>query len=289
MARLVGNPALDRYTVDAVDRALTVLELVRDGGRPLSLLEISRQLGIVKSSAFRLLRTLERRGYVERADGDGHYSLGSNSLRFGRATIPHRPLSELALPHMRRLLDRFGETLNLGVLRDGEVLYLEMLESPHSFRMAAKLGSQSPVHCSALGKALAAHLGDEDVDQIIRKRGLPALTSRTITSGAAWKRELARTRSRGYSEDNGETEPGASCIGAPLFGADGGVVGAISLSGPASRVRALKARAVPALVEACGAISRALGHSVSAVQRRGGERRPRVMTVRRRLLTSRRG
>ncbi len=289
MPRPVANLDLDRYTVGVVDRALTVLELVRDAGRPLSLLEVSHQLGITKSSAFRLLRTLERRRYVERADGDGRYSLGSNSLTFAHATITHRPLSEVALPHMRRLLDRFGETINLGVLRDGEVLYLEMLESPHSFRMAAKLGSHSPVHSSALGKAMAGYLPDEDVDEIIRKRGLRALTSRTITSPAAWKRELARMRARGYSEDNGETEPDASCIGAPLFGAGGRVVGAISLSGPASRVRALKSRAVPALVEACSAISRALGHSVSAVHRGGGERRSRGGTVRRPLLTSRRG
>ncbi|MGQ0551207.1 MAG: IclR family transcriptional regulator [Armatimonadota bacterium] len=280
---------LDRYTVNVVDRALTVLELIMDAGRPLSLQEISRRLNIVKSSVFRLLCTLERRGYVERVGGDGRYSLGSNSLRFGYATMPHTPLSEVALPHMRRLLDRFGETLNLGVLRDGEVLYLEMLESPHSFRMAASLGSRSPVHSSALGKAMAAYLPDEDVDQIIRTRGLPALTHRTLTSRVAWKRELARTRARGYSEDNGETELEASCIGAPLFGADGRVVGAISLSGPVSRVRALKPHAVPALVDACGSISRALGHSVSAMQRKGGERRPRSTIVRRPPLARRRG
>lgn len=280
---------LDRYAVEVVDRALAILELLRDARAPLGLQEISSRLGLVKSSGFRLLCTLERRGYVERAEGNGRYQLGAKWLLYSHGPARRRPLSEIALPHMHRLLETFGETVNLGVLRDEEVLYLEMLESSHSFRMAARLGSRSPVHSSALGKAIAAHLGEEDVDQIIRKRGFPALTSRTITSIAAWKRELARTRSRGYSEDNGETEPEASCIGAPLFGADGRVVGAISLSGPASRVRALKAHAVPALVEACGAISRALGHSVPAVQRRGGERRPRGTTVRRPLLTSRRG
>lgn len=286
-----SSPAhyLDRYAIAAVDRALAILELLRDAGRPLSLLEISRRLGMVKSSGFRFLCTLERSGYVERLDGDGRYQLGSDWLRFGRDIPTQRPLSELALPHMRRLRDRFGETLNLGVVRDGEVLYLEMLESPHSFRMAARLGSRSPVHSSALGKAVAAYVSEEDVDQVIRTHGLPALTSKTITSPAAWKRELARTRARGYSEDNGETEPEASCIAAPLFGADGQVVGAISLSGPASRIRALKPRALPALVEACGAISRALGHSASAIQRKGGGRRSRSTIVRRPPLARRRG
>jgi len=288
MPRPASTRDLDRYVVDVVDRALTVLELLGDAGQPLSLLEISRRLGLVKSTGFRLLCTLEHRGYVERVDGNGRYQLGSRVLQFGRGAMTNRPLSEVALPHMRRLLERFGETLNLGVLRDGEVMYLEMLESPHSFRMAARLGSRSPVNSSALGKAMTAYLADEEIVQIMRGRGLPALTSKTITSPAAWKRELARTRARGYSEDNGETEPDASCIAAPVFGADGRVVGAISLSGPASRVRALKPRAVPALVEACGAISRALGHTAPAMPKRGGGRRPKT-TVRQPLLSPSRG
>jgi IclR family acetate operon transcriptional repressor len=257
---------LNRYAVDVVDRALAILELLRDAGRPLGLQEISQRLGIVKSSGFRLLCTLERRGYVERLDG--RYQLGVIWRSYGR-TIPHHSLTELALPYMHRLLDRFGETINLGVLRDGEVVYLEILESRYSFRMAARVGARAPVHSSALGKAIAAYLPDDEVDAIIRKQGLPRLTPRTITTPTAWRRELARTRARGYAEDEGETEPEASCIGAPIFGADGRVVAAISLSGPTSRIRAMKSTAVPVLVEACHAISRALGYDISTA-RRGG-------------------
>ncbi|MDR7522593.1 MAG: IclR family transcriptional regulator [Armatimonadota bacterium] len=254
--------ALDRYTVRVVDRALEVLELLRDAGRPLALHEISNRLGIVKSSGFRLLCTLERRGYVERADSNGGYRLGARLLSYRDASMTHRPLTEVALPHMHRLHEAFGETINLGVLRDGEVLYLEMLESPHSFRMAARIGTRSPMHSTALGKAIAAYLPAEEVEAIIRVRGLPALTPRTITSPAGFRRELARIKARGYSEDNGETEPEASCLGAPIFGASGEVVGAISLSGPTSRVRPIKAKAARALVEACAAISRGMGFGV---------------------------
>ncbi len=261
---------LDRYAVHVVDRALDVLELLRDAGRPLGLQEISARLGMVKSSGFRLLCTLERRGYVERLDDGSRYQLGAKWLSYRNGATTHRSLTEIALPHMRLLLDAYGETVNLGVLRDGEVLYLEMLESPHSLRMAARAGTRSPVHSTALGKAIAAYLPEEEIDAIIPARGLPARTARTITSPAAWKRELARTRARGYSEDNAENEPEASCIGAPIFGADGQVVGAISLSGPTSRVRALKPAAARALVQACSAISRALGHGVSAVPHKGG-------------------
>ena len=166
MPTATASRDLDRYVVEVVDRAFDVLELLKNTGRALGLQEISQRLEMVKSSCFRLLCTLERRGYVERLDGA--YQLGLTLRAFGRGA-PHRPLTELALPHMRRLLEQFGETINLGVLRDGEVLYLEMLESPHSFRMTARVGARSPVHSSALGKAIAAHLPGNEVDAIVRQ------------------------------------------------------------------------------------------------------------------------
>lgn len=255
----------DRYRVRVVDRALDVLEAVRDAGRPMRLEEISRRLSVAKSSAFRLLCTLERRGYVERHDGGRQYRLGPRWLSYRDVGARHAPLTEAAIPQMRHLLDAFKETVNLGVLSDGEVLYLEMLESSHSFRMAAAVGTRSPVHSTALGKAIAAHLPPSDLDRLIRTRGLHALTPRTITSPAAWKRDLARTRVRGFSDDNGETEAGAACLGAPIFGPDGEVVGAISISGPTSRMRPIKRAAARALVQACASISRALGHNSRSV------------------------
>jgi len=265
VSELAISRQFDRYRVHVVDRALDVLEAVRDAGRPLGLEEVSRRLGVAKSSAFRLLCTLERRGYVERLEKGGRYRLGPRWLSYRDVGARHAPLTEAAIPHMRRLLDAYKETVNLGVLSDGEVLYLEMLESSHSFRMAAAVGTRSPVHCTALGKAIAAHLPPADVDRIIRTRALHALTPHTITSPAAWKRELAKTRARGFSEDNGETEAGASCLAAPILGPDGDVVGAVSMSGPTSRVRPIKRAAARALVNACASISRALGHNGRSV------------------------
>jgi IclR family acetate operon transcriptional repressor len=265
MSDSIISRQFDRYRVHVVDRALDVLEAVRDAGRPLRLEEVSRRLGVAKSSAFRLLCTLERRGYVERHDEGGRYRLGLRWLSYRDVGARHAPLTEAAIPHMRRLLDTFKETVNLGVLNDGEVLYLEMLESSHSFRMAAAVGTRSPVHSTALGKAIAAHLPAADIDRLIRTRGLRALTPHTTTSPAAWKRELARTRARGFSEDNGETEAGATCLGATILGPDGDVVGAVSISGPTSRVRPIKRAAARALVNACASISRALGHSSRSV------------------------
>src|SRR2546422_9166824 len=151
-----------------------------------------------------------------------------------RGPAGHRRLMDTALPHMERLLEKFEETVNLGVWRDGEVLYLVMLESPHAFRMTARVGARSPVHSTALGKAIAAYLPEDEVGTVLRARRFPALTSRTITSPAAWRRELTRIRVRGMAEDNGETEPEASCIAAPIFDAGGGARGGVHHS-PAPR------------------------------------------------------
>jgi IclR family acetate operon transcriptional repressor len=171
---------------------------------------------------------------------------------------------------MQQLLAEFLETVNLGVLRDGQVFYVEMLESPHTFRMAARIGMRASIHSTALGKAIAAFLPKDEVAGLTKVHGLPALTSRTITTSTLWKRELARIRSKGYSEDDEETEAGASCLGAPIFRGPGGeVVGALSISGPSSRVRAMKNRAVRALVRACEATSRALGYRGASVGQRG--------------------
>lgn len=267
--RPATHSSVNRYSVRVVGRAFDVLELLRDTDRALSLGEISRRLGLVKSSGFRLLRTLESRGYVERVGDDGRYHLGPESMTFVRGPAGHRQLMETALPHMQRLLEQFGETVNLGILRDGEVLYLEMLESPHAFRMTARVGARSPVHATALGKAIAAFMPEDEVRTMMQGREFPALTSRTITSPEAWLRELTRTRLRGHAQDNGETEPEASCIAAPIFGAGGRPIGAISLSGPTSRVRALKPRAAQALAASCRAISRALGFSSATARREG--------------------
>lgn len=263
------RPEGHRYVVRVVTRALDVLETLRDAQRPLSLQEISSRLGLVKSSGFRLLRTLEERGYVERADHDGRYSLGPEFLTFAQGSVAYRPLRDVARPHMERLLQRFGETVNLGVLRGTEVLYLEMLESAHAFRMTARVGADSPAHSTALGKAIAAHLTPDDLAALLSSQVLVALTPQTITSPFAWRRELARTRARGYAEDNGETEPEASCLAAPIFGADDRVVAAISLSGPTSRIRALKPKAVHALMASCRAISRALQTNPARGRERG--------------------
>lgn len=245
--------------ISAIERTMRVVEAFR-GEQQVGLGELASRTGLVKSSAFRILFTLQRLGYVEKAPR-GRYSLTS---RLGLVVGDHRPsfdLGQLAAPFMASLLRLFQETVNLGVLNDAEVLYIRVLESPHAFRLAAHAGMRSPVHSTALGKCLLTALTRKQVEPILKKRPLEGLTPRTIRNRASFYRELGRVRARGYAVDNEEDSRGARCLGAPILDPAGGVVAALSISGPASRVHPGRDREIAeALMDACGQISKLLGY-----------------------------
>lgn len=219
-----------RYSIRAVDRALDILDLLARADTGVSLVEIARSIGLPKSSAFRYLSTLERRGHVIRGD-DEIFRLGA-----GRSYMRPRDVARLcaiAGPRMRELCRRFDETINLGALDGHRVIYLEVAESPKAMRFASTQGSSDPIHSSALGKVIASKLGDDEVRGILSLEGMPAKTPKTITSPDAFLEELAAVRARGFAIDEGENEEGGRCLAVALsypFGA------AMSLSAPAARL-----------------------------------------------------
>jgi IclR family acetate operon transcriptional repressor len=183
---------------------------------------------------------LEERRYVERDPDTGTY-------RLGLAFLPmHAQRLDVFMRHIRpyleRLRDQFGETANLGLLDRNAILYLDIVESPHAMRLAAKPGQRDRLHSTALGKAIAAHLSAERVREILKKEGMPQLTDSTITSQRKYLAAIADIRETGYALDDEENEVGARCVavalplGEPLL--------AISVSGPSARIRP---DAVPAI------------------------------------------
>jgi IclR family transcriptional regulator, acetate operon repressor len=219
------------YAIRAVDRVLDVLDVLRGRTRGVSLAEVARGAGLARSSAFRYLVTLERRGYVER-DGQDGYRLGP---AFPARAQPLR-LVTVGRPLLEELRDRFQETINLGVLDGNAVTYLDIVESPMAIRFAARPGDRNAIHSTALGKALAAQLRDDDVRRILAAEGMAAMTPRTIVDEDAYVREVAVVRRRGFALDSGENEEGGGCIAVAVRGAD--VPAAISLSAPAARLSA---------------------------------------------------
>jgi IclR family transcriptional regulator, KDG regulon repressor len=249
--------------ISVVDKAMRVLEALR-GKHEVPLGEIATSASLIKSSTFRILFTFERLGYVEKSAG-GRYALTARLARLTGDDRPSPDLGNLAEPFMAELLRRFRETVNLGVLDDGEVLYIRVHESSHAFRLAAHAGMRSPVHSTALGKCLLCCLPRQETETILKKYPLRPMTPRTIRDRPTFYRELAGVRSRGYAIDNQEDSTGARCLAAPILTPAGDVRAAISISGPAARMISQRDREIAeALMETCGKIARLSGYTANA-------------------------
>lgn len=249
-----------RNYIAAIERTLKVVEGF-NGQRDVSLAELASRTSMVKSSVFRILYTLGQLGYAEK-DSEGRYSLTSRWENLSVGVQPTRELITLSAPLMSDLLSRFRETVNLGVLDGGDVLYVHVLESPHAFRLAAHAGMRSPLYSTSLGKCLLSRLPAEKVDAILKKNPIQTLTPHTVHDAAALRRELGRARTRGYAVDNGEDSSGARCVAAPILNAAGEVIAAISISGPAGRIDHARERELAkALMTACGEISTMLKYA----------------------------
>jgi len=212
----------------------------------LSLIELATELRLHKSTAHRLLMILERHRMVEREPRSGRYRLGLRLFEFGAIAISRFNIRDYARPHLERVLFETEETVHLCVLDAGEVLYVDKVEPSRSVRMASKIGRLAPAHCSAVGKAMLAHLPERDLDEILKQRGLPRMTVNTIVTPAELKAELRTIRDRGYAIDNEEAEEGVRCVGAVVLGPNGRPAGAISTSAPSFR---LTPERVPAVAE----------------------------------------
>jgi DNA-binding IclR family transcriptional regulator len=246
--------------IAVVEKAVRVLEAFQ-GQREVGLAELATRTRLVKSSVFRILFTFERLGYVQKLNG-GRYSVTSRLSRLAGDHTAGSNLSSLAAPLMAQLLRRFQETINLGVLDGGEVLYIHVLECSHPFRLAAHAGMRSPLHSTALGKCLLSRLSRPEVEAILKANPPRKLTPRTITEMSPFFKELDRVRTRGYAVDGGEDSQGARCIGAPILDPQGHVCAAISLSGPAMRVKLARDKEIAkALMETCREISTLLGYT----------------------------
>ena len=263
-----GRGPAPSYSIAVLDRALDVLEALAEAppGDPLGVSEIARRVGATKSAAFRILANLERRGYVGKDPVTARYSLGTRLAYLGERSLGAIDLRAAARPALEALHRQFGETVNLAVREGAEVVYVDMIESAHGLRMAARVGSRDHLHSTALGKAMLAFLPAAERDRLLQRR-LPVRTERTITDPAKLRAELESVRERGVAEDRDENEMGARCLGAAILDHRGDVIGAISVSAPDSRLDDASASAVAAAVAAeADTVTRRLGGHPPSVQ-----------------------
>jgi IclR family acetate operon transcriptional repressor len=248
----------DKYYSKVIGRALEILAVLRKADGPLGLADIAGRVGLAKSSAFRLLHTLEVSGYVERS-AEGAYTLSAD-LRVWGDGMRVSDLVGAALPHMRTLSREFGETITLAMHFDNRIEVVATLDSPQLIRMANTVGRILPPHASSLGKAITAHLPDDVVERLRRSYGTHRFTEHTITDEVALKQEYERVRKDGFSTDTEESVLEGCCFGAPITGPDGVVLAALSLSLPKMRLRdkAMQKQIIAAVREAATATSAAM-------------------------------
>jgi len=239
----------------AVDRAARLLTEVVHAPSPVSFTELAAATGLAKSTASRLLLALERGGLVRR-DTHGRFQPGEVFVRYAWRGGAEAGLTEVAQPYLERLGKATGETINLGVERDGMVEQIAQVDSVYVIGAANWLGRPVPLHCSALGKVLLAHGAAK-----LRPGRLERRTPRTITSRGALAEELGLVCSRGWAASDGELEPGLVALAAPVYRDGGVVVAALSVSAPSTRLTRARAGEVAARCMAeADRLSRALGH-----------------------------
>jgi len=252
-------PEMDASPATAVERALNILEAASQRREGLTNSEISRRLGIPKSSASYILRTLERRGYLRRDIETGRYRLGLKLLSLGGETQAGLDIAEVALPFMRGLVERLGMTCHLAVVDQNEAVYIEKVEAPGFFKVNTWVGRRMFLHSTSVGKALLAWMPKAERDALLHNCDFKRRTPRTITSHARLVAELERVHQQGYAVDDEENSLGARRIAAPVFDALGNVVAALGVSGTLTQMDSAKmTRVEDALKDTARRVSRQL-------------------------------
>lgn len=246
--------------VGVLTKVLAIFELLDRSPGGLQLRSIAEKTDLNKSTAYRFLAHLEHAGYLVR-DLTGAYLIGPRLVRLGANSTYQATIRKISHPIMDALWRRTGETVNLGALDRGEVLYLDVLESPHTFRLSSQAGMRRALHCTALGKALLAWMPAQMRDDLLAHSRLEKQGPHSIVNPAEILAELGRVQRRGYALDNEEVEPGACCVAAPIFDSSGLIAASISVSGPVTRMNRNRVAEIAEHVkQAAAEISAQLGY-----------------------------
>jgi IclR family acetate operon transcriptional repressor len=223
---------------NAVLNALDILDLIGRSPEGLRLTAIALELGLPESTTHRLLASMAEKGYVKQPEPSGPYALGWKVVTLARALTSELRLVQDVRPYLERILREVRQTVNLGVLNDLQVAYLDCLIPQHAVSLYTPPGSLAPVYATSLGKALLAHLTGPQLDHVLARLQLEPLTSRTVTTMAGLKAALDQVRSKGYAVDRGELHLDVHCVAAPIKEPSGRPIAAISVTARAAELPA---------------------------------------------------
>lgn len=246
--------------VQSLLRALSLLDALAENDDGQSLSAVAKTVGLPPSSAHRLLTTLQRKRFVRFDPAAMTWRVGVQAFIVGAGFARSRELAPIAMPFMRQLMERTGETVNLYVPNGGHVICITQVQSRQVIRAISRPGGSVPLHRSAAGKAILARMSEFEVDELLGKQASPR-TERL--SAQAWRKlraELREVRSRGYAFDDEQVAAGLRCIAASIADENGSAPGAVSIAGPAMRLTDQRLPRLAALVVAAGeAMTREFG------------------------------
>ncbi len=250
------------YIIQAVSHALDLLEQFHDDVDELGVTELSKRLKLHKNNVFRLLATLESRGYIEQNKATENYRLGLKALELGQTFIKQMGLLRQAKPILERMVEDCNETSYVAIYKENHIVYLDVVETSLTVRVVSRVGSRLPAYCTAAGKVHMAHMSEEELDELLNDQKFIQHTPTTLTDKSALMAELDKVREQGYAIDNEELDPGVRCISAPIRDYTRRIVGAISISGPSMRIsdERLEQELIPLAVKASSDLSTRLGY-----------------------------
>ncbi len=222
-------------SVRSVERALDVLLCFTIQTPELTMTQIAEQVGIHKSTAHRLLATLENKRFIQRDPNTGIYRLGIRLLQMAYLTMEQNDLRRLAVPFMHRLCDLYEENIDLAVLDDTDVVYVNILEGPRRVKLAAAIGLRLPAFATASGKAILGFMPEKFVRRIL-DRGMPELTPYTLNSSDVLFENLNSVRELGFAISEQELEEQINAVAAPIFDRENHPIASLAIAGPAYRL-----------------------------------------------------
>lgn len=245
-----------KSSIQVIERMMSLLGVLAKHATPVNLKQLASETGLHPSTAHRILGVMVDNRVVDRIE-PGTYRLGIRLLELGSLVKSRISVRQEALPHMQALHEDVGETVNLCVRHDDEVVYVERTAGSSSMmRVVHIIGARAPLHITAVGKVFLADDGPEKCREYAKRTGLPEYTENTLTEVGGLVREIERVRRQGYAYDDEEAEKGVSCLGAGIYNDEGRLVAGLSVSAPSERLD--KAWA-PKVKHTAGLISRALG------------------------------
>ena len=254
----MGDSTKPYFQIGSLEKGMKVLELLAEK-QALSVTKVAEQLGFNRTNSHRYLATLRKLGYVDQ-DAQFQYHLTFKVLELGGRLLSRFGIRRIARPSLLELSSLFDETVNLGFWEGRAVRVLDKIDSPNVLRTDPTLGTLMPAHCTSSGKAILAHLPEEEQKAFLATAPFKGYTRGTITSAEALEKELKRIRERGFAVDNEEWLPGIRCVAAPIFDYTGFPAYSVSVAGPAFRMTEESVEGIQNKIkEACTRLSNAMG------------------------------